>query len=96
MDREIRRLRLHARKLEQELDQSLDFVQDNYSSLLLRSVLPLAGNKWGVAGSIFQLLSRNQRLQESLSRLADQAFGRIADVVEFLADKLDRDEKPVL
>jgi len=93
LDREIHRLQSRATKLEGEMNEKFDYLQDNYSSMMIRSFLPLIGQKIGVAGSLLQLAFQNHRLQDAMSKLAQQIFNKVSDGVEFLSDKLDRNKK---
>ena len=89
LDIEIYRLRSRAKVLEKDMDELLDYLQDNYSSMMVKSFLPVIVQKTGIAGSLLQLVFQNQRLLNSLSKLAGQLFDRIAEGVEFITDKLD-------
>ena len=90
LNREIHRLQSHARDLEKKLDDKLDYLQDNYSSMMVKSFIPSIIQKGGIIGGLAGLVFQNRRLQDSLSRLADQLFNRVSDGVEFIADKLDK------
>lgn len=88
LDREIYLLRLRARELEEKIDISLNYLQDNYSSMTMKSVFPFLLQKAGFTGSILQIFLQNERLKENLGRLTDYLFERISDGLEYLADKV--------
>ena len=89
LDKEILRLRFQARVLEKKLDEKFDHLQDNYSSMIVKSFLPAITQKSGLAGSILQFVFQNSRLQDSLGKLAERLFNKVSDGVEFIAEKLD-------
>ena len=88
LDREIYLLRLRAKELEEKIDQSLNYLQDHYSSMTVKSVFPLLLQKAGITGSILQIFLQNKRLKEILGKLADYLFGKVSDGLELLAEKL--------
>jgi hypothetical protein len=89
LDREISKLRTRTKELEKELDGKLDFLQDNYSSMMMKSFLPAIGQKGGVAGSILQFVFQNERLQDSVLKLAERLFNKVSDGLEFIVNKID-------
>ena len=93
LDREISRLRVRTKELEKDLDGKLDYLQDNYSSILMKSFLPVIIQKSGIAGGILQFVFQNERLQDSVLKLAERVFNRVSDGVEFVVDKLDGKKK---
>jgi hypothetical protein len=88
LDQELHRLRRHARKLEKELDNSLSFLENNYSKMMTGSLFPFLRERGGIAGSILELILRNQRFREKLGELAEQVFGKATEGLEFLIDKM--------
>lgn len=95
LDSEIRRLQSRTRALEKEIDQKMDHLQDNYSSMIMKSFLPAFGIKSGLIGTLLQVVLQNRRLQDSVGRLTDQVFDKISDAVEFVATKLEGKKKAI-
>ena len=93
LDQEISRLRVRTKELENELDGKLDYLQDNYTSILMKSFLPAIIQKGGIAGGILQFVFQNERLQDSVLKLAERVFNKVSDGVEFVVDKLDGKKK---
>jgi len=93
LNKEIYRLQLHARMLEKKIDEKFDHFQNNYSSMIVKSFLPAIAQKSGIAGNLLQFVFQNQRLQDSISKLAERLFNKVSDGVEFIADKLDSQKK---
>ena len=48
--RRLRRLQVRTRQLEKQIDESLDYFQDNYRSLAIKSLLPSFLAKAGITG----------------------------------------------
>lgn len=93
LDREIIRLRSRTKELEKELDEKLDYLQDNYSSMMMKSFLPAIIQRGGIAGGILQFVFQNERLQDSVLKLAERLFNKVSDGVEFIVDKIDGKKK---
>lgn len=92
LDKEILRLQAKAKGLEQQLDTSLDYLQDNYSSMIMNSVFSpvAAGIKGGVWGAIFSFFLGNEKLMEALSKMADHLLKKLTGTIEKLADRWAR------
>jgi hypothetical protein len=88
LDREIVRLKSRCKELEGQIDLSLGYLQENYTSMTLKTVLPYLIQKAGFAGSLAQIFLQNDRLRENLSKLTNYVFDRISDGLEYLADKI--------
>jgi len=93
LDREITRLRSRSKKLEGELDDQFTYLQNNYSSLLMKSVLPGIQLRTGIPSNFLELFLQNDRLRGALGRLLDRVFDKLSEVIEFVAEKLER-KKP--
>lgn len=94
IDNEILRLQSKAKELENRLDNSLDFLQDNYSSMIMNSVFSKAGTllpagiKGGIAGTILSFILGNEKLVEAFSRVTNHLVEKAADGIDKLADKI--------
>jgi hypothetical protein len=94
IDREIARLQLKAKDIEGELDKSLDYLQDNYSSMIMNSVFSGAANgisgglKGGVLSTILGFILGNEKLVEAFSRVTNHLVDKAADGIDKLADKI--------
>jgi hypothetical protein len=95
LNEEIARLQAKAKGLEGDLNENLDYLQDNYSSLIMNSVFRGAGEmnmKSSVAGTVAGLVLGNERIQAILSKLTTQLLDKAADGLEKLADKFAKKE----
>jgi hypothetical protein len=90
LDREIRRLQLKAKNLGQEIDDKLDYFQDHYRSLAIKSFLPAFLAKAGITGTVIELFLENKKIQTSLNQLGEKLFGKISDGLESLTKRFSK------
>lgn len=92
LDREINRLQTKAKVLEAELDKSLDYLQDNYSSMIMNSVLAKAtgGLKSGIAGTVLSFILNNEKLANALSKIGGDLIDKAATGIDRLAEKMTK------
>ncbi len=95
LDREISRLQAKAKDLEGRLDESFDYLQDNYSSMIMNSVLHHAagGLKNGIAGTILNFILNNEKLANALSKVINDLADKAATGIDRLAEKMRRKKK---
>ena len=92
LDDEIRRLQAKAKDLEGRLDESLDYLQDNYSSMIMKSVLGNAtgGIKSGIAGTVLSVILSNDKLSNAFSKIMNDLMDKTATGLDWLAEKMTR------
>ncbi|HTQ27958.1 MAG TPA: hypothetical protein VMI35_07515 [Puia sp.] len=90
IEQEISRLQARTRSLENQLDERLQYLQENYSSLVMKSVFPGMRQQGGIPGSVLELVLGNERFRDSLGKLADRLFDKVSDGIDYLSEKLDR------
>ena len=90
LEKKIRHLKQHAKDLENKMDERLDYFQDNYRSLAIKSVLPAALAKSGLTGTILEVVLENKQLRNSENKMADKLFTKISEGVEYLSGKFTR------
>jgi len=90
LDAEIRRLEEKSGKLEDKLDRNLEYLQDNYSSLIMGSLFRQDGIKNSVAGSLAGFFLGNEKLQDALSNIANTLAERATDGLEKLSEILSK------
>ena len=88
LDREICLLRTRAKELEEKIDLSFNYLQDHYSSMTMKSVFPFLLQKAGITGAIIQVFLQNKRFKESLVKMTNYLFEKVADGLDALNDKL--------
>ncbi len=92
LDMEINRLRAKAKDLEGKLDESLDYLQDNYSSMIMNSVLGKAtgGLKSGITGTILSVVLSNEKLASAFSKIINDLLDKAASGIDRLAEKMTK------
>ena len=92
LEKEIKRLQLRTRQLEREIDSKLDYFQDNYRSMAIKSFLPSVLARAGIAGSIIDMFLENQKFREALNKVTSSLFDKVSDGVEYLTRKFSKKE----
>jgi len=92
LEKEIKRLQMRTRQLEREIDSKLDYFQDNYRSMAIKSFLPSVLAKAGIAGSIIDMFLENQKFRDALNKITSSLFDKVSDGVDFLAKKFSKKE----
>lgn len=87
LDKEIYRQRLKARGLEKKLDDNLDYLQDNYGSMIRNSVFK-SGLKETIVGTVLGAVLGNNRLQDGLAKMASPLAEKAAEWIEKLVNKV--------
>ena len=90
LEKEIKKLQVRTRQLEKEIDSKLDYFQDNYRSMAIKSFLPRVLAKAGITGSIIEIFLENQKLRDSVNKITASLFDKISDGVQFLAKKITK------
>ena len=92
LEKEIKRLQMRSRLLEREIDSKLDFFQDNYRSMAIKSFLPSILAKAGIAGSLIDMFLENKKFRDALNKITSSLFDKISDGVSFLTKKFSKNE----
>ena len=88
LESEIRRLQDKAKIYEEKLDSSLDYLQDNYSSMIMGSLFNREGLKNSFAGSLAGFFLGNEKLQEAVSNIVNNLAEKATIGLEKLSEKL--------
>jgi hypothetical protein len=87
LDKEIQRLRRDARLLERKFDDNFTYLQENYQSLLMNSIIPEKAAYKSIPASLIQLLLQHERLRKALINLAENLIDKVADGIDLLINK---------
>lgn len=90
LEKEIKRLQVRSRQLEKEIDSKLDYFQDHYRSMAIKSFLPRVLARAGITGSIIEAFLENQKLRDLMNKMTASLFDKISDGVEFLTKKITK------
>ena len=88
LDKEIARLRKHAKTLEGELDDNFSYLQQHSSSLMLNTLLAGFINKESLPGNIVNLFIQNEKLQKTVGSFAEVIVDKIVTALDFLIGKI--------
>ena len=88
LEKEISRLQLHARQLEEKMDDRLDYFQDNYPGMMMKSLFPGMRQGTDLPATILHVFMQSERLQDTLGKLITHLFDKASDWLELLMDKL--------
>jgi hypothetical protein len=87
LEQEIERLKKRSKQLELQLDGKLEYLQDHFKTLAIKSLLPSFLARAGITGTILDVFMENRQLRNSVNKLTDTLFDKIATGVEFLGRK---------
>jgi hypothetical protein len=90
LDSEIRRLQDKARVLEEKLDNNLDYLQENYSSMIMGSLFNKEGIKSSFATSLAGFFLGNEKLQEAVSNIVNTLAEKATIGLEKLSERLTK------
>jgi hypothetical protein len=92
LDREIRRLKLKAKQMENDFDDNFDHLQENYLPMVLNSVLPEKIRYKGIPATIISLFLEHDRFRNTVIKLAEEVIDRVSDGIDYLSEKLKRNK----
>ena len=95
LDREIEALKEKARGLEAKMDESWDYFQEHSGQLFVRSIVPKSFEgllpRTGIR--LVDALLESERLQKLVERLAEKGAGWLADVLNWLGNKIFKEKE---
>jgi hypothetical protein len=94
LDNEIEALKEKARQLEVQLDESWGYFQEHSGQMFVRSLVPRSFEgllpRTGIR--LVDTLLESERLQKLVMRLADKGAGWLGDVLNWLSNKIFKDD----
>ncbi|HVM87301.1 MAG TPA: hypothetical protein VMT76_03870 [Puia sp.] len=90
LEKEIRMLKLQAKRLENEFDGNWSHLQENYIPMVLNSVLPKKVRYKGIPATIISLFLEHDRFRNTVIKLAEEVIDRASDGIDYLSEKLKR------
>ena len=88
LEKEIRRLKRQTNQMEEQFDENFSHLQENYLPMILNSVLPEKASYKGIPAAVISMVLDNDRLRNTVVKLAEQLIDKASDGFEFIADKL--------
>jgi len=96
LNKEILRLEAKAENIGQKLDNNFEYLQENYLTLIKKSIFKSSATGAagvGIVGAIISSLVGNDRLREALSKVASPLADKAAGWIENLLSRMGKKEK---
>lgn len=89
LEKEIYRLKLYSRKLEDRMDNNLDYLKDNYGRMAKNSIFSRKdGVKETITEGITGSFLKNERLQQAIDKIVNHLVDKATDGIDTLVEKL--------
>ena len=88
LEREIYRLKLEAKNIEEKLDRNLDHLQDNCFSMTMNSVFGKSRQHDESKGGFFDSFLKNESFNAAINKMTENIADKAATGIEILIDKL--------
>jgi hypothetical protein len=95
LEKQIRRLKADTKRMEAQMDDNFAYLQENYVSLALNSVLPEKTTYKGIPATIVSLFLEHDRFRNTVIKLAEQLIDKASDGIDFISEKLGRKKTDV-
>lgn len=94
LERKIARLKARSKKLEQQLEENFDYLQDNYGSMVKSSIFRKTSSAAeNFSGFLIQSLVNQHPLQDALEKIIEHFTAKAASWIESLMNRASKDEK---
>jgi hypothetical protein len=93
LEREIYRLTLEAKNIEEKLDNNLAHLEENFSSITMNSFFGKKKNRENEQASFFTSLLKNEKLTTVVDKITDRIADRAAEGIDKLLDKMFHKKK---
>jgi hypothetical protein len=93
LEREIYRLKLEAKNIEEKLDQNLEHLHGNFSSIAMNSFFHEKKNKEEEKDYIFGSFLKNEKLNAFVNKITDHITERAEEGIDKLIDKIFHKKK---
>lgn len=84
LDKEIYRLKLHARDLEGQLDKNIEHLQQNYGGMIRNSIFGKKTGASAMSGGLFF----TEKVQEGINKIVDHLAEKAVEGVDAVIDKV--------
>jgi len=88
LEKEIYRLQLEAKHIGERLDDNIEHLEENFSSIAMNSIGCNKKSKSGENGNPFTEFFNNDKLNSVVSRVTDRIVERAAAGIDKLVDKI--------
>jgi hypothetical protein len=88
LEKEIYRMKLEARQLEEKLDTNFSYLKDNYGAMAINSLFHKKKKNEDSTEGFFDSFIKNDTIKTVVSKVTDHIADRAADGINDLIDKL--------
>ncbi len=88
LEKEIYKLQLKAKAIEQELDENFEHLQDNFHGMAWNSLIRYKRSSQSWSAGIVQGILSQERLQDALARLVSWLADKLSEGADSLLDRL--------
>lgn len=94
LEKKIAHLKARSKKLERQLEENFDYLQDNYGSMVKSSIFTKTSSAAeNFAGFLMQSLVNQHPLQEALGKVIDHFAAKAASWIESFMNRASKNEK---
>src|SRR6185503_2802722 len=93
LEREIYRLKLEAKSIEEKLDHNFEHLQENFSSITMNSFCSKKKNKENEKDGLFGSFLKSEKLNTVADKITDHVANRAAEGIDKLIDKIFHKKK---
>ena len=84
LEKEIYKLKLHAKELESQLDKNIDHLQNNYGGMIRNSIFGKKTGASALSGGLFF----TEKVQEGINKIVDHLAEKATDGIDAVIDKV--------
>ncbi len=93
LEKEIYRLKLEARSLEDKFDRNMDHLENEFPSMAMNSIFGKCAGERSHKKNFFDSLFDSSKFSEGMNRIRDEIASRAADGIEGLVEKIFHKKK---
>ncbi|MFI5129146.1 MAG: hypothetical protein ACHQFX_04115 [Chitinophagales bacterium] len=93
LEREIYRLKLEVKSIEDRMDYNFEHLKENFSSMTMNSFSTKRKNKEDGKDSLFGSFLKNEKLNSFADKITHHIASRAADGIDKLIDKMFHKKK---
>lgn len=96
LDKEIYRLRLHAKKQEKQFDANASFLKENFGNMVYNSIFRRHYESGAAMfkSKLAEGIWNNEKLQQSVGQLIEHLLNKMADGIERISGKSKEKSEP--
>ncbi|MES1219312.1 MAG: hypothetical protein ABUT20_27655 [Bacteroidota bacterium] len=88
LEKEIYRLRLEARQIEDKLDKNLDHFQEHYFSMTMNSIFHRSTGKEKIKEKLFSSFLDNEKISGGIDKIISYVVDKASDGIESILDRV--------